>query len=135
MLPKKLNIEILTPNKKVYSEEASSVRLPGFEGYFGVFPGHTPLLATLKIGEIKVEKDGKTDYFAASGGVVEVLPGSISILVETSELAADIDKKRVAASKERAEKKIKEGRKQWEIKRAEVALAREINRMRVTSSN
>ncbi|MCH8019604.1 F0F1 ATP synthase subunit epsilon [candidate division KSB1 bacterium] len=134
MIPEKLNIEILTPNKKVYSEEASSVRLPGFEGYFGVFPGHTPLLATLKIGEIKVEKDGKTDYFAASGGVVEVLPGSISILVETSELAADIDKKRAAEAKERAGKRVKEGRKQWDVKRAEVALARAINRMRVTSS-
>ena len=133
MLPKKLNVEILTPNEKVYSEEASSIRLPGFEGYFGVFPGHTPLLATLKIGEIKVEKDGKTDYFAASGGVVEVLPGSISILVETSELAANIDKKRAAAAKERAEKRVKEGRKQWDVKRAEVALARAINRMRVTS--
>ncbi len=133
MLPEKLNVEILTPNKKVYSEEASSVRLPGFEGYFGVFPGHTPLLATLKIGEIKVEKDGKTDYFAASGGVVEVLPGSISILVETSELAANIDKKRAAAAKERAEKRVKDGRKQWDVKRAEVALVRAINRMRVTS--
>ena len=135
MLPKKLNVEILTPNKQVYSEEASSVRLPGSEGYFGILPGHTPLLATLTIGEIKVENDGKTDYFAASGGVVEVLAGSISILVETSELAADIDKKRAATSKERAEKKIKEGRKQWDIKRAEVALARAINRMRVTSSS
>ena len=134
MFPEKLNVEILTPNKKVYSEQASSIRLPGFEGYFGVFPGHTPLLATLKIGEIKVEKDGKTDYFAASGGVVEVLPGSISILVETSELAADIDKKRVAAAKERAEKRVKEGRKEWDIKRAEVALARAINRMRIVSN-
>ena len=133
MLPKKLNVEILTPNKKVYSKEASSVRLPGSEGYFGILPGHTPLLSTLTIGEIKIENDGKTDYFAASGGVVEVLPGGISILVETSELAADIDKKRAAASKERAQKKIKEGRKQWDIKRAEVALARAINRMRVTS--
>ena len=133
MLPEKLNIEILTPNKKVYSEEASSIRLPGFEGYFGVFPGHTPLLATLKIGEIKVEKDGKTYYFATSGGVVEVLPGTVSILVETSEFAADIDKKRAAAAKERAEEKIKEGRKQWDVKRAEVALARAFNRMRVTS--
>ena len=134
MLPKKLNVEILTPNKKVYSEEVSSVRLPGSEGYFGILPGHTPLLATLTIGEIKIESDSKTDYFAASGGVVEVLPGSISILVETSELAADIDKKRAAASKERAQKKIKEGRKQWDVKRAEVALARAINRMRITSN-
>ena len=134
MLPKKLNVEILTPNKQVYSEEASSVRLPGSEGYFGILPGHTPLLATLTIGEIKVENDGKTDYFAASGGVVEVLAGSISILVETSELAADIDKKRAATSKERAEKKIKEGRKRWDVKRAKVALLRAVNRMKVTSS-
>ncbi|MCH7679690.1 F0F1 ATP synthase subunit epsilon [candidate division KSB1 bacterium] len=134
MLPKKLNVEILTPNKQVYSEEASSVRLPGSEGYFGILPGHTPLLTTLTIGEIKVENDGKTDYFAASGGVVEVLAGSISILVETSELAADIDKKRAATSKERAEKKIKEGRKRWDVKRAEVALLRAVNRMKITSS-
>ena len=134
MLPKKLNVEILTPNKQVYSEEASSVRLPGSEGYFGILPGHTPLLTTLTIGEIKVENDGKTDYFAASGGVVEVLAGSISILVETSELAADIDKKRAATSKEKAEKKIKEGRKRWDVKRAEVALLRAVNRMKITSS-
>ena len=81
-----------------------------------------------------MEKDGKTDYFATSGGVVEVLPGSISILVETSELVADIDEKRAAAAKERAEKRIKEGRKKWDIQRAEVALLNAVNRMRITSS-
>ncbi|TDI84584.1 MAG: F0F1 ATP synthase subunit epsilon, partial [Caldithrix sp.] len=64
----------------------------------------------------------------------EVLRGGISILVETSELAADIDKKRAVASKERAQKKIKEGRKQWDVKRAKVALARAFNRMRVVSN-
>ena len=129
MLPEKIKIEILTPHRQVYSEEVSSVMLPGSEGYFGVYPGHTPFLATLKVGHIKLEKEGKTDYFATSGGIAEVLPGEVSILVETSENAKSIDQKRAQAAKERAESRLKEGRQKWDVKRAEIALARAINRL------
>lgn len=132
-LPKTIKFEILTPQQKVYSAEISSVRLPGFDGYFGVHPGHTPYLAALKIGEIKVHIDDKTLYFATSGGFAEVLPDSVAVLAETAEPADAIDVQRAMAAKERALKRIEEGSKVWDIDRARAALSRAINRIQVAS--
>ncbi|MFQ5822713.1 MAG: F0F1 ATP synthase subunit epsilon [bacterium] len=133
MLPQKLKFEILTPFQKVYSSDVSAVRVPGLNGYFGVLPGHTPLLAALKIGEIKVQIDNKTLYFATSGGFVEVLTHSISVLAESAESAATININRAQEAKERATKRLKEGRKTWDVVRAKAALLRAINRIRVAS--
>jgi F-type H+-transporting ATPase subunit epsilon len=131
MLPSKLKLEILTPHSPVYSQEVSSVVLPGSEGYFGVFPGHTPFLTALKVGEIKVVQDGAESYFATSGGIAEVLPDSISILSETAESAKEIDVKRAEEARARAREKIDEGRENWDIPRADLALARAMNRIRI----
>ncbi len=134
MIPEKIKIEILTPERTVYAEEVSSIRLPGAQGYFGVFPGHTPYISVLGIGEIKVEQDGKKTYFATSGGVAEVLPGGVSVLAETCEPAQSIDVKRAEAAKKRAQQRLEEGRKDWDMKRVQVSLTRAINRMKVASA-
>jgi F-type H+-transporting ATPase subunit epsilon len=133
MVPQKIKFEILTPFQKVYSQDVSAVRVPGLKGYFGVLPGHTPLLAALRTGEIKVQIDNDTLFFATSGGFVEVLPHSISVLAETAESAASIDIKRAQEAKERAFKKIKDGSKTWDVARARIALHRAVNRIRVAS--
>lgn len=134
MLPQKIKFEILTPLQRVYSADVSAVRLPGLDGYFGVYPGHTPFLAALRIGKIKVDIGNKeTYYFATSGGFVEVLPHSLSVLAETAEAATSIDIKRAQEAKERAINRIKEGRKAWDIKRAKAALFRAMNRIRVAA--
>ncbi len=132
MIPDKIKLEILTPQNSVYSDEVTSVQLPGVDGYFGIFPGHTPYLSALKVGEIKVEVDGHSNYFATSGGVAEVLPGGISVLAESCESANDIDLKRAEAAKERARKRIDEGRKEWNVARAQIALTRAINRIGIS---
>lgn len=133
MLRQKIKFEILTPVQKVYSGDVTAVRVPGLNGYFGVLPGHTPLLAALKIGEIKVQIDDETLFFATSGGFVEVLPHSMSVLAETAESTAAIDLKRAQDAKDRAIKRINEGSKTWDVARARVALVRAINRIRVAS--
>jgi len=135
MLPEKIKIEILTPQKRIYAGDVSAVRIPGTNGYFGVYPGHTPFLTTLRIGEIKIVTDKQTSYFSTSDGVVEILPDSISILSETCEPASEIDLKRAEAAKERAEKRIQEGRKNWDVDRAHVALLRAMNRIKISSKN
>lgn len=134
MIPDKIKIEILTPGKKVLSDEVDNVMLPGLKGYFGVFPGHTPFVAALKTGEIKLgsEKDG--DLFAAGSGIAEVQPDSISVLVETCENASEVDVKRAEAARDRAQSRIREGRKSWDLGRAEAALLRAINRLKVASA-
>lgn len=133
MIAEKLNVRILTPQREVYAAEVSSVRLPGIAGYFGIYPGHTPFVSVMKIGEIKVEIEGQENNFATSGGVVEVLPSGVSVLAETCESSAEIDNKRAEAARDRAKKRIEEGRKDWDVARAQVALTRAINRIHVAA--
>ena len=133
MLPQKINFEIVTPFQKVYAADALAVRLPGLYGYFGVYPGHTPFLAALRIGEIKVTIEKEIHYFSTSGGFVEVLPYNLSVLAETSEAATSVDIKRAQEARDRAIKRIKEGRKTWDVERAKAALLKAMNRIRVAS--
>ncbi|MFQ5708328.1 MAG: F0F1 ATP synthase subunit epsilon [bacterium] len=133
MLPEFLKFEILTPFKKIYSADVKAVRLPGLDGYFGVYPGHTPFLAALKVGEIKVEADNRTSYFSTTGGFVEVLPHSISVLAEVAEAASLIDIKRAQEARDRAKKRLEEGRMSWDVQRAKLAMLRAINRIRIAS--
>ncbi|MFQ5751253.1 MAG: F0F1 ATP synthase subunit epsilon [bacterium] len=133
MLPDKIKFEIITPDHKVYSNEVTAVRVPGLNGYFGVLPGHTPFLAALRIGEIKVQKDNETHFFATSGGFVEVFPHRVAILAETAEPATAVDTKRAQEAKNRAIKRLTEGRKTWDVRRARSALLRAMNRIHVAS--
>lgn len=133
MLPEAIKLEIITPLKEVYSADIKAVRLPGSDGYFGVYPGHTPLLAALHIGEIKVQDGDETQYFATSGGFVEVLPHKITVLAETSEAASEIDIQRAQGARERALNRLEEGRKAWDVERARAALMRATNRIQVAS--
>jgi F-type H+-transporting ATPase subunit epsilon len=131
-------LEIVTPLRKVFSERVSAIVAPGEEGYFGVLPGHTPLLTSLKIGYLKVEQnfpgeEPRVFYFAISGGFAEVLPASVTIFAETAEAAAEIDVQRAKEAKERARKRLQEGRKQWDLERVRAALERAENRLAVAS--
>ena len=124
-------LEIVTPTGRVFSQPISALVMPGHDGYFGVLPHHTPLLAVLKVGDIKITQGENTLHFATSGGVVEVLPDRVKILAETAEDAATIDVSRAEAARERARARLAEGRKKWETARAEASLARATNRLRV----
>lgn len=76
-------LEIITPEKKVYSGEVEAIRLPGAEGSFGILDNHAPLIATLKQGTVKVtEVSKKVENFVINGGVVEVLHDKITVLAE-----------------------------------------------------
>ncbi len=78
-----MHLEIITPEKKVYSGEVEAIRLPGAEGSFGILNNHAPLIATLKQGTVKVtEVSKKVENFVINGGVVEVLHNKITVLAE-----------------------------------------------------
>ena len=78
-----MNIEIITPDKKLFSGEVSSVQFPGSDGSFGVMNNHAPLIATLKKGNIKVTDQANHEQsFLVNGGVVEVLNNNITVLAE-----------------------------------------------------
>ena len=130
-MAKSFQLEIVTPFRKVFSEPVTAIIAPGEEGYFGVLPGHTPLLTSLQIGYLKVELGERVLYFAISGGFAEVLPAGVKIFAETAEAAAEIDVKRAESAKERAVQRLQEGRKQWDLESTRGAMARAKNRLEV----
>ena len=131
MLPQKLKLEIVTPERLVLSEAVDEVLLPSVEGYMGVRPGHASLLAELDVGEVSYRTAEGQRYLAVSGGFAEVLEGGVSILAETAEPAEEIDVERAQRSREQAETLLKSQLSGQELSQAELKLRKAIGRIRV----
>ena len=127
----KLLLEIVTPEKKVLSEQVDIVMAPGEEGEFGVLPNHIPFLSKLKVGELRFRVGASTRYVAVMGGFAEVLPDHVTILATAAEEATEIDVIRAKAARERAERRLSEVKDRLEFTRAQAALQRAIARLRI----
>jgi F-type H+-transporting ATPase subunit epsilon len=128
----KILLEIVTPERLLTKEWVDEVTAPGSEGEFGVLPGHTPFLTTLKIGEISYRKNRETRYIAVSWGYVEVGPSKITILAETAEMAEEIDIKMAEEARARALAILaKKDAEEKEFKKAEATLEKALVRMQV----
>lgn len=103
-----MNVNIVSAEKEIYSGTAEMVFAPGSQGELGVAPGHTPLLTSLKPGEVRVQTEGEEQSFFISGGMLEVQPGEITVLSDTAIRANDLDEARALEAKEAAEKAMAE---------------------------
>jgi len=132
-----LYLEIVTPTKKAFSGQVNSIVAPGTEGYFGVLPRHAPLLASLAVGVIRanVEDRNNRKVFSISEGFLEVSPQKVTVIAEAAEESRDIDVQRAEAAKDRALKRISEGRENWDVSRAQAALLRAVNRLRLAGKS
>lgn len=131
-MAEKMNLEIVTPYKKVVDMEVEEVTATGKLGEFGVLPGHAPFLTSLKIGELAYKNNGATEHMALNWGYFEIKDDKIIVLVETAERSEEIDLERAKAALGRAEealKKLTPEDKQFKI--YEAALERAIIRMQV----
>ena len=128
-LPEKIYLEVVTPEKQLFSGPVDEVTVPSTVGYLGILPGHAPLLAELGIGEISYKIGDRTDFLFCSRGFVEVLPDRVVVLAQTAELASDIDIKRAEEAKMRAEKNLASKDANIDFARAELALLRAISRL------
>nr|C6E9F0.1 RecName: Full=ATP synthase epsilon chain; AltName: Full=ATP synthase F1 sector epsilon subunit; AltName: Full=F-ATPase epsilon subunit [Geobacter sp. M21] len=106
-MAEKLKVELVTPYKKVLSEEVDEITATGALGEFGVLPGHAPFLTSLKIGELAYRKDGVSHHMALNWGYFEVENDTVTVLVETAEKADEIDLERAKAALGRAEVELK----------------------------
>jgi F-type H+-transporting ATPase subunit epsilon len=123
----KLDLEIVTPERRVVAETVDEVVVPGSEGYLGVLPGHAPLLTGLGTGEVAYRVGDRFHYVAVSGGFAEVLRERVSILAETAERAEEIDLERALAARARAERDLAAG----DFDRAAAGLRRAVTRIQV----
>jgi len=130
----RLTLELATPTRMVVAETVDEVVVPGSEGYFGVLPGHAPLLATLGIGELTYRVGRDERHVAVAGGFAEVRNDKVIVLADSAELPQDIDRARAERARDRAEQRLS-GRSQDEIDyaRAGAALARAVTRIQVAS--
>jgi F-type H+-transporting ATPase subunit epsilon len=132
-LPTHLKLEFVTPAQAVVHDNVDEVQLPGEEGYFGVLPGHAPLLATLSTGSMWYRKGTETRYAFIANGFVEVLPDRVSVLAQVAERAEDIDIERADAARRRAEEQLaKPTTVSVDAERARVAMLRAIMRLQVS---
>ena len=113
------------------AEDADEVVIPGSDGYFGVLPGHAPLLALLGVGEVMCRTGRIERYLAVSGGFAEVGPERVTILAETAERPEEIDTARAQAARERAERQLAARGGDEEIDYAQAALALERAQVRL----
>ncbi|MDD5675138.1 MAG: F0F1 ATP synthase subunit epsilon [Chitinivibrionales bacterium] len=97
-------LEIVTPQKKIFSQQVQFAVFPALEGEIGVLPHHTAFLSPLACGKVKItDAEGKNSYCAVCGGFVEVGKNSVSLLAELAEFASEIDVERAKKSKTDAE--------------------------------
>jgi len=131
-MAEKLKLELVTPYRHVLSQEVDEVTAPGTLGEFGVLPGHTPLLTTLKIGELIYKQGHEVFHVAVNWGYVEVENDVITVLVETAEPADQIDLARAQAALGRAQEALKKlTPEDKDFKVMECALERALIRVQV----
>ena len=125
-------VEIVTPIKDTRLDNVSYLRCPGLDGSFGIMNKHREGVFALSIGELKIKKNGKDEYFSIGGGFAEIFNNSVKILVESLEKSNEIDLDRANMSIERAKKRKIERDSELNEARINASIARAINRLKIS---
>ena len=115
-------LEIVTPEKLLFSQGVDFVVVPGSDGDFGVLPGHCLLLSSLRIGELQYTTGETTESVSILSGLAEVTPTRVTILADIAEKAEEIDIERAQAAVQRAEEHLERGGLPSEVEEAKVSL-------------
>src|SRR4030088_2683971 len=132
-LPQHLQLRIVSADRSLVNEQVDEVEIPGFDGYFGVLPGHTPLLAVLGLGQLWYRQGQEKHYLSLAYGFAEVQPDRVTILAQIAEKADEIDVARAETAKKRAEERIISQAIDMDVERARVALLKSLVRLQVAS--
>jgi F-type H+-transporting ATPase subunit epsilon len=132
-LPTHIQLQIVSADRALVNETVDEVEIPGAEGYFGVLPGHTPLLALLGAGELWYRQGQETHYFSMAFGFAEVQPDRVTILAQIAERADEIDVARAEAAKKRAEERLAKSTVDMDAERARISLLKSLIRLQVAS--
>ncbi len=127
----KFNLDILTPERKFFSEEVEMVILKTPEGEMGILKGHVPMVVAVGIGPVKIKKDGEWQEAFLSDGFMEIKQDKTIIMTDSAEWPNEIDINRAKAAKERAEERLRRQLDRVEHIRSQAALARALARLKV----
>ncbi|MBF0275384.1 MAG: F0F1 ATP synthase subunit epsilon [Nitrospinae bacterium] len=127
-----VKIDVVTPERGIYSGEVEFVVIPGTMGELGVYPKHAPLLTTLQTGELRMKlPEGKEESIFVSGGFCEILPDQITVLGDVAERADEIDEERAQAAAHRAEELMKAPTEKVDLSTAEASIRKSSIRLKI----
>lgn len=126
-----MRLEIITAERRVYSDDVDLVVAPGLDGQLGILPHHAPLMSSLQPGELIIRKDGEETYLAVSGGFLEVLDNQVTVLADAAERSDEIDEERAQAAMERASQGMADRGAEIELEQVAIAMRRAQIRLNV----
>src|SRR5271154_5050585 len=127
----KLQLEIVTPEARTFSEEVDMVVLPGVEGELGILPLHVPLMTRLLPGEVRITQGQKQVELVVGNGFVEILPDRVAILTDMAMTDSDVDEQAAEDAMKRAQTALQDkSLNSEELAEVESALARSIAQLR-----
>jgi len=103
-----IHVDVVSAEEQIFSGEAKFVALPGEAGELGILPQHTPFITRIKPGAVRIEKaDGGEEFVFVAGGILEVQPGTVTVLADTAIRGKDLDEAKAAEAKKLAEEAMK----------------------------
>jgi F-type H+-transporting ATPase subunit epsilon len=132
-LPTEIQLKIVSADRSLVNEQVDEVEIPGSDGYFGVLPGHTTLLALLGAGELWYRQGQEKHYMLIAFGFAEVQPDQVTILAEVAERPDEIDVSRAEAARRRAEERLAKPVIDMDAERARISLLKSLIRLQVAS--
>src|SRR6266542_6956157 len=130
-IPNQIQLQIVSADRSLVNETVDEVEIPGADGYFGVLPGHTPLLGLLGTGELWYRQGSEKVYLSIAFGFAEVQPDRVTILAQIAEKADEIDVARAEAAKKRAEERLSKPTTDMDFERARTAMLKALIRLQV----
>ncbi|MBX3621548.1 MAG: F0F1 ATP synthase subunit epsilon [Rhizobacter sp.] len=130
-----LHVDVVSAEESIFSGEAKFVALPGELGELGIFPRHTPLITRIKPGAVRIERadNGQEEFVFVAGGILEVQPGTVTVLADTAIRGKDLDEAKATEARKLAEEALKNAKSDLDLAKAQnelVALAAQIAALR-----
>ncbi len=126
-----MRLEVITAERQVYADDVEMVVAPGIEGQWGILAHHAPLMTALQPGEILIRKDGEDTYLAVTGGFMEVIGNTVTILADAAEHSEEIDEGRAQAAVELAREQLSQRGSGLQLERVAASLRRAEVRLNV----
>jgi F-type H+-transporting ATPase subunit epsilon len=126
-----LELQIVTPDQVVYSEQVEMVTLPGIEGEMGIYPQHVPLMTQMVAGEVTVRKGGSEYFLAVGDGLVEITGDHVAILTDMAVGSDRIDEAKAEEARQRAEARLQEKLSDEEVASVRSSLAHSLTQLNV----
>lgn len=128
-----LQLEIVSPERRAYTDEVDEVIVPGIDGQLGILPHHTRLITALGTGELRIKKGGTEQSLLISGGFVEVRPDKVIVMADLAEHSDEIDEAKAVDARKRAEAELEAAKDPVDLARVRAALQTALMRERIAT--